>query len=192
MASVVLLTLCLLVILSNYLDRVHTRNVKNSISTMYEDRFIVEEYILKMTRNTYQIRELLLSPDAGRPDDIKSLTTDFKSTYGIFIKTRLTALEKSTAVKLKTQIREFENLQNHQAALNQTEGILTSLGKLSEIQLEESKLIMKQDEAQYATTKTLSQFAFGIVIIILIVLQVLVFSGETLFPIFKPKDPSLN
>ena len=192
MASVVLLTLCLLVILSNYLDRVHTRNVKNSISTMYEDRFIVEEYILKMTRNTYQIRELLLSPDAGRPDDIKSLTTDFKSTYGIFIKTRLTALEKSTAVKLKTQIREFENLQNHQAALNQTEGILTSLGKLSEIQLEESKRIMKQVEAQYATTKTLSQFAFGIVIIILIVLQVLVFSGETLFPIFKPKDPSLN
>src|SRR5690606_31643188 len=106
--------------------------------------------------------------------------------------TRLTTLEKSTAVKLKTQIREFENLQNHQAALNQTEGILTSLGKLSEIQLEESKRIMKQVEAQYATTKTLSQFAFGIVIIILIVLQVLVFSGETLFPIFKPKDPSLN
>jgi hypothetical protein len=192
MASVVLLTLCLLVILSNYLDRVHTRNVKDSISTMYEDRLIVEEYILKMTRNTYQIRELLLSPHAGRPDDIKSLTADFKSTYGIFIKTRLTTLEKSTAVKLKTQIREFENLQNHQAALNQTEGILTSLGKLSEIQLEESKRIMKQVEAQYATTKTLSQFAFGIVIIILIVLQVLVFSGETLFPIFKPKDPSLN
>ena len=59
MASMVLLALCLLVLLSNYLDRLHTTNVKNSISTMYEDRLIVEDYILKMTTNVYQIRELL-------------------------------------------------------------------------------------------------------------------------------------
>ncbi len=64
-ASIVLLALCLLVLLSNYLDRLHTENVKNSISTMYQDRLIVEEYILKMTQNTYQIREILIKDDFG-------------------------------------------------------------------------------------------------------------------------------
>ena len=193
MASVVLLTLCLLVILSNYLDRVHTKDVKNSISTLYEDRLIVEEYILKMTRDTYQIRELLMAPEARQnPELIKTLTAGFKSTYATFIKTRLTTLEKSTAQMLIGQIRQFEKVNDRPTALRHTDGILASLSRLSQIQLEESKLIMKQVEAQYATTKTLSQFAFGIVIIILVVLQVLVFSGETLIPILKPKDPSLN
>jgi hypothetical protein len=59
LASVVLLALCLLVLLSNYLDRMHTRNVTNYITTLYEDRLVAEVYILKMTSTIYQIREVL-------------------------------------------------------------------------------------------------------------------------------------
>lgn len=194
-ASIVLLALCLLVLLSNYLDRLHTENVKNSISTMYEDRLIVEGYILKMTQHTYQIREIL-NTDASEQEanTVKVLTSDFKTIYNTFIRTRLTEKEKSTADELMTQIKEFEqiNVGDSKQSLVHTDRILYSLNKLSEIQLDESKLIMKQVESQYATIKTLSQFAFAIIIIILIVLQVLVFSGESIIPIFKPKDPSLN
>ncbi len=39
-ASGVLFSLCLLVLFSNYIDRNHTENVKNAISTLYEDRLI--------------------------------------------------------------------------------------------------------------------------------------------------------
>ena len=194
-ASIVLLALCLLVLLSNYLDRLHTENVKNSISTMYEDRLIVEGYILKMTQHTYQIREILNTDTSEQEaNTVKVLTGDFKIIYNTFIKTRLTEKEKSTADELMTQIKEFEqiNVGDSKQSLIYTDRILYSLNKLSEIQLDESKLIMKQVESQYATIKTLSQFAFAIVIIILIVLQVLVFSGESIIPIFKPKDPSLN
>jgi len=194
-ASIVLLALCLLVLLSNYLDRLHTENVKNSISTMYEDRLIVEEYILKMTRHIYQIREILNTGGSEQQvNTVKALTGDFKVTYNIFIKTRLTKREKSTADELMTQIKGFEqtNVGNNKRALIYTDQILFSLNKLSEIQLTESKLIMKQVESQYATIKALSQFAFAIIIIILIVLQVLVFSGESIIPLFKTKDPSLN
>lgn len=194
-ASIVLLALCLLVLSSNFLDRLHTENVKNSISTMYEDRLIAEEYILKMTRNIYQIREILSTKDhALKESTVKKLTADFKATYNIFIRTRLTKNEKSTADELMNQIKGLE-----QAVLNDsnvtsiyTDKILSSLNKLSEIQLDESKLIMKQVEAQYATIKASSQFAFAIIIIILIALQVMVFSGESIIPIFKTKDPTLN
>lgn len=194
-ASIVLLTLCLLVLLSNYLDRLHTENVKNSISTMYEDRLIVEVYILKMMQNVYQIREILNADDAAQqPDTVKAAAENIKATYNLFIKTRLTEKEKSTASDLITQIKAFEkiNVKDRQQALVLTDKILSSLNSLTEIQLDESNQIMKQVESQYATIKALSQFAFAIIIIILIVLQVLVFSGESIIPLFKPKDPRLN
>ena len=196
MASMVLLALCLLVLLSNYLDRLHTTNVKNSISTMYEDRLIVEDYILKMTTNVYQIRELLNSDIESSQKDIavSNLTLDFKNIFIIYSKTRLTKTEKATAVELIDNFRKLERilLNNKNVPVIYTDKILSNLNKLSAIQLNESKLIMEQVESQYATIKTSSQFAFAIIIIILMVLQVLVFSGDSLIPLFKPKDPRLN
>lgn len=194
-ASIVLLALCLLVLLSNYLDRLHTENVKNSISTMYEDRLIVEEYIFKMTQNTYQIREALNTATVDNDEKIvKKFTDNIKNTFDSFSKTRLTENEKLTADELKLQISELNKilLSNNKVSLKYTDEILNTLNKLSEIQLDESKLIMKQVEDQYASIKASSEFAFAIIIIILIVLQILVFSGESLIPLFKPKDPSLN
>lgn len=194
-ASIVLLALCLLVLLSHYLDRLHTENVKSSISTLYEDRLIVEDYLLQMTRNIYQIREISVTEDYPLKErDVKKLIGDIKATYTIFIKTRLTKNEKSTADELISQIKELE--QNVPGGKNTvslyTDAILLSLSKLSQIQLDESKLLMKQAEAQYSKIKASSQFAFAIVILILIVLQVMDFSGESIIPIYKPKDPSLN
>ena len=194
-ASIVLLALCLLVLLSNYLDRLHTRNVKDSISTMYEDRLIVEEYLLKMTRNIYQIREIQHTEDHDfQKSTFEKLTGDIKATYAIFIKTRLTKNEKATAEDLLSEIKGLEQivLKDSTVLFVHTDKILSSLNQLSDIQLEESKLIMKQVEAQYATIKTSSQFAFAIIIIILVILQIMVLSGESLIPLFKPKDPTLN
>lgn len=194
-ASIVLLALCLLVLLSNYLDRLHTENVKNSISTMYEDRLIVEEYIFKMTQNIYQIREALSTATVENDEIIvKKFTDNIKNTFDSFSKTRLTEKEKLTADELKLQISELNKilLSNNKVSLKYTDEILNTLNQLSEIQLDESKLIMKQVEDQYASIKASSEFAFAIIIVILIVLQILVFSGESLIPLFKPKDPSLN
>lgn len=196
MASIALLGLCLLVLLSNYLDRLHTENVKYSISTMYEDRLIAENHILKMMHHIYQIREIV---NTNKDYNLKfnatrKLTKDFKTIYSIYIKTRLTKTEKTTAVELSNQIKEFEQIMiiDKNIALIQTDKMLSSLNKLSMIQLDESKLIMKQVESQYAALKTSSQFAFTIIVIILIILQIMVFSGESLIPLFKPKDPTLN
>ena len=194
-ASIVLLALCLLVLLSNYLDRLHTENVKNSISTMYEDRLIVEEYIFKMTQNIYQIREALSTATVENDEIIvKKFTDNIKNTFDSFSKTRLTEKEKLTADELKLQISELNKilLSSNKVSLKYTDEILNTLNQLSEIQLDESKLIMKQVEDQYASIKASSEFAFAIIIVILIVLQILVFSGESLIPLFKPKDPSLN
>jgi multidrug efflux pump subunit AcrB len=195
-ASVVLLALCLLVLLSHYLDRMHTQNVKNAISTLYEDRLIAEDYILKMTSTTYEIREVLNSDldRASKSNAIRKLTEKFNSIYTIYLKTKLTKPEKATAVELIWHLKKFgqTTLKNNHQPSDYTDKVLFSLDKLSTIQLEESKLIMKKVESQYATIKASSQFAFVIVIIILVVLQIMVFSGESIIPIVKSKDPTLN
>lgn len=196
LASIVLLTLCLLVLLSNYLDRKHTESVKNSISTLYEDRLVAEIYILNMTSNIYEIRELLNSnlPTALKSKQTDNLIKNLKDIYSIYSKTKLTPKEKDTVAELIGHLRKLEEiLSSHQhKPTAYTDKLLASLSKLSAIQLEESKRIMQQVESQYATIKTSSQFAYAIIILILVVLQVLVFSGESIVPVIKTKDPRLN
>lgn len=196
LASVVLLTLCLLVLLSNYLDRKHTQNVKNAISTLYEDRLVAEIYILKMTSTIYQVREVLHSDIEAtvKSKTVGKLTDSLNATYHIYSKTKLTQKEKTTATELATYLTKFESalLSKTFESSDYTKELLSSLSKLSAIQLDESKIIMKEVESQYATIKASSQFAFAIVIIILVVLQVLVFSGESIIPVIKSNDPRLN
>lgn len=196
LASIILLALCLLVLLNNYLERVHATNVKDAISTLYEDRLIAEEYILKMTSTIYQVREVLASDsnNSSKSNAIKTLNDNFNATYSAYSKTKLTPKEKTTSEELLNYINKFEptfSTNNYQPSLYTNKALIT-LSKLSKIQVEESKLIMKNVESQYATIKASSQYAFAIIILILIVLQIIVFSAESIIPVIKTKDPSLN
>ena len=195
-ASAVLLTLCLLVLLSNYLDRLHTKNVTNAISTLYEDRLLAEAYIFKMTSTVYQIREVLQTGESAdaKVNAIRKLVSAFADSYDTYSKTKLTATEKAIAIELNgyfTQLKQtFAN--NLYGPSADTDKAIASLSRLSTVQLEESKLIMKSVELQYATIKASSQFAFAIGIIILLVLQAIVFTAKAVVPVNIPKDTTLN
>lgn len=196
LASVALLSLCLLVLLSHYLDKIHTQRVKNSITTLYEDRLIAEGYILKMTGNIYQIREVLNAEpnDISKSKAVAKPLAEFKEWYAIYMKTKLTVIENETAIALSSAIKDFEQklINNGEDLSIYTDKALFSLNKLSNVQLDESKLIMKNAESEYAAIKISSQFAFTIILIILFVLQAIVFSSKTLITVTKPKDTALN
>ncbi|TAJ54107.1 MAG: hypothetical protein EPO58_09515 [Chitinophagaceae bacterium] len=195
-ASAVLLTLCLLVLLSNYLDRLHTKNVTNAISTLYEDRLLAEEYIFKMTTTIYQVREILQTGAStdSKANTVSKLMNVFADSYQTYSKTKLTPTEKTIAIELHgyfIQLKQtFASKQYGPSA--DTDKALSSLNRLSTVQLEESKLIMKNVELQYATIKASSQFAFAIGIIILLVLQAIVFTAKAVVPVNIPTDTTLN
>ncbi|MCE9537892.1 MAG: MCP four helix bundle domain-containing protein [Bacteroidetes bacterium] len=195
-ASGALLSLCLLVLFSNYIDRDHTQNVKNSISTLYEDRLIAESYILKMTSSVYQIKEALNADmnDASKDNTINNLLLNIKELSNAYQKTKFTDVEKKKADELLITLLEFEsgNLNNTQIKLKSANEALVILNELSAIQLDESKQIMAYAETLYLSGKTSSQFVFAIIIIILLVLQALVFTSKTLIPNNKTKSPNLN
>lgn len=195
-ASAVLLTLCLLVLLSNYLDRLHTKNVTNAISTLYEDRLLAEEYIFKMTSTIYQVREVLQTGESAdaKVTAISNLMNEFADAYQAYSKTKLTATEKNISTELNGYFAQLKQTfaNNQYVPSVDTDKALSSLSRLSTVQLEESKLIMKNVELQYATIKASSQFAFAIGIIILLVLQAIVFTAKAVVLVNIPKDTTLN
>lgn len=195
-ASGTLFLLCLLVLFSNYIDRNHTENVKKAISTLYEDRLIAEEYILKMTSGVYQVIQLINTDSnaANQVNSINILMLNIREENNAYQKTKFTAIEKKKAQELVFVLGEFESisLNNAQLKLEVANKILDKLNELSTIQLEESKNIMEHAEALYLSGESSSQFVFILIIIILLVLQALVFTSKTLVPNSKTKFPNLN
>jgi hypothetical protein len=189
-ASGALFTLCALVLFSNYVDRDHTNNVKNSISTLYEDRLVAEDYILKMTIDIYEIKQAL-HLDESPDSQVTALLSHIDELSNAYLKTKFTKTEDATFDAFRQTLSEFKSVSG-QDKLKLTNEALVLLNKLSAIQLEESKLIMKQVEDLYKSGKVASQLAFGITIIILMVLQALVFTSKTLPKTSTPSGTQLN
>lgn len=179
-ASVALLSLCLLVLFSNHIDRDHTNNVKKSITTLYEDRLVAETYILTMTSDIYKIKEVLNAADHG-DNKIGSLISEIREVSNAYLKTTLTASEELKFVELMKIVNEFEtsHLKNNELKSENADKALALLSELSAIQLEESKVIMNQAQTLYSSGEISTQFAFAVMIIILLVLQALVFTSKS-------------
>jgi len=183
LASASLFALCLLVLFSNYIDRNHTENVKNAISTLYEDRLIAEEYIFRMATGMYQIKEVIntVVNEDSRGVAISAILLQIREESDAYQETKFTAAERRNGDKLLTILDEFETLQNGntQQQLAIANRALVVLNELSAIQLEESKQIMDSAEKLYLSGKTSSQFVFAVIIVIFLVLQAIVFTSKT-------------
>ncbi len=183
-AAAVLFALCLLVLISNYNERLHNDEVKEMISSLYQDRLMAEEYLFELTNNLYKIREESNKKEGdfiGKNMEINKNIAEIESICKAYEKTKLTDNE-AIKFKLFTQLISQLKLENNQnlATKNQiTTDALNVLKALSSIQVEESKSVVKQSEQQYRFSKLSSELAFAIVIILLIVIQVLVFSSKT-------------
>jgi len=196
-ASAALFALCMLALFSNYVDRDHTNNVKKSISTLYEDRLVVEDYILKMTIDIYKIKEVLIVADSNSDhsaQQIKALLSDIDGLSKAYLKTKFTKTEDVKFNALLKTLNEFDSssLTSVQSKLEVANRALLLLNELSSIQLDESKLIMKQAENLFRSGKLLSQLAFAVMIIILLVLQALVFTSKTITHTKQTSPPHLN
>lgn len=196
LASAALLSLCLLVLASNYIDRKHTDDVKTTISTLYEDRLIAEVYILKMTTALYEIKEAIqIDVNALDKDKhIKNHLLEINTTTDAYLKTKFTKLETLKAKELMQILASIETnaLKNDSHTLTQIDTALDLLNELSAIQVAESKEIMSYAEKLYLAGKNSSQFVVALIVVILIVLQAIVFSSRTIIIKNPPKFPGLN
>ncbi|HCS19633.1 MAG TPA: hypothetical protein DIW47_03565 [Bacteroidetes bacterium] len=196
MASAALLSLCLLVLASHFIDRNHTENVKTAIGTLYEDRLVAEVYILKMTSLFYQVKETLRvdSDETTKGLQVHALLLKIRNLSDSYQETKFTEAEKRKADELLITLDEFEAspFASNQTKLSASNEAIAILEALSVIQLEESKQIMAHAETLYQRGKTSSQFVFAVIIVILIVLQALVFASKSIIPVVKPNHAQMN
>ncbi|HMS70779.1 MAG: hypothetical protein WAT92_25790 [Saprospiraceae bacterium] len=194
-AAAVLFILCLVILYANYNDRMHTSKVIGLISTLYQDRIVAEVYIYKMSNDLYEIKEALLDPTSESANlKIQGRMSLINQSMAAYEKTKLTEKESMIFDQLRLEIPQNWEAKNNQNEVmsKMADRSLLLLSELSEVQITESKSIVADSEKTYKMSKLSSEFAFAIVIIILIILQALVFASKTLHISNEPVDPSLN
>ncbi len=194
-AAAVLFVLCVVILYANYHDRMHTSKVIGLISTLYEDRIVAEVYIYKMSNDLYEIKEALLDPTSESTNQkIQGRMSLINQSMAAYEQTKLTEKESMIFDQLRLEIPQNWEAKNDQndALAKMADRSLLLLSELSEVQITESKSIVADSEKTYKMSKLSSEFAFAIVIIILIILQALVFASKTLHISNEPVDPRLN
>lgn len=196
-ASLALLVLCLLVLISNYNDREHTREVKETINTMYKDRLVAESYIMNLTVYMYALKEAYaLEENTGLKNELvqKEIFNKISNTSKLYDQTVFTkdesikyGLYNDYLSKLQTDTN-INIIQKKEVLSN----ALSVLSELSSIQLDESKRIIKKTEQLYESGKLTSDFALAVIVVLLIVLQALVFAANSINVNNQSKDINLN
>lgn len=194
-ASAVLFLLCIVILYNNYNDRTNTSKVIGLVSTLYQDRILAEVYIYKMSSHLFKLKAEI-NASIGETSDLKmqDLITKINENIVAYGNTKLTKNESIVFEQLKLEVpQNWEGTDAQNAKLLiMSDNALSLLGELSNIQLIESESIVADSQKAFRKSRLSSEFAFAIVIIILIILQALVFASKTLHISNAPVNVSSN
>ncbi len=211
--ALVLTIIMALVFIKNLVDQNNASELDSSISSFYEDRLLVESYIFQMSDHLHNKKWAFDNCREGRTyfnaksevsyhdEKIHDLLASYESTH-------LTELEAIYFKRLKENIEKIE--QSEQEFLfnpNQTahfdelsikaahDGLLMhalhDLKNLSKIQVSEGKNISDNSKRIIHGSTLLTQFELGLLIVLGLVVQILIFSPPQVMTQF-PQNPRLN
>lgn len=185
-----LLVVFLLVLATNLMDNKHFKIVKESLTTMYEDRLVAIDII-------YEIRNLIhlqqLSYFSGRyqleAGELQSVIHQIDQLIDQFATTKLTTEESVFFELLTSQIAEVRQLESRFASITEENGSLSihddlesgyeklikTLDALSQIQLKEGKNQLSFSAKAVRDSSLMSKFEIGFLVLIGIILQVIIF-----------------
>ncbi|MEQ8470397.1 MAG: MCP four helix bundle domain-containing protein [Marinoscillum sp.] len=206
-ASFALGTIFILILMTNLADSRHASELKSSFSSFYKDRLIVEGYIYEMSSLMHE-KEIIFkselarakSPLTERNQEINSSMNQLMKDYE---ETKLTESETLHFDNLK---KEFARLADSEVVFGETsersvhtqqqiilhhQKISKSLDELSGIQLSEGQNILDKSNRIFASDYITSKFEIGVLFIIGLIIQALIFSSRSFTSKF-PQQSSLN
>lgn len=195
--ALLLAVVLLLVFFKSLFDRHNVTELGDSFSSIYEDRLVVESYIYKLSDHLYQ-KQLLMEQCSQQDDRQKLVTQIAQHNQAIFRliqeyeKTRLTTQESTFFENFKRNMKEmvaleyqFLNSQNTTEASELDIQFVTAtqnLNQLSSIQVEEGKNMTNQSQRIIAGSSMLTQFEWGMLIVIGLMIQALIFASNSIVP----------
>lgn len=188
-AALLLFSVLCLVMLTNLQEQRMVKQINKAVTSLYEDRLVVGNYILSLSNHIDDILSLLAKPDhAGTPQAIGIQLNHINRIIGLYDKTILTETEQSNFSKFKilcAEIKLSNNSGDSEAALIATRNADHILETLSSIQVEEGKAKLDEVLGMTNTSNILSYIEIVVLIVIAVLIQVLVLSSRAL--IQKPK-----
>ena len=205
-AALLLALVIIVTLLNNLVERHDFRELNASFASIYEDRMLVESYIFRIYENL-QKREKLINDKNMSVDvvtELKSARIEREVLIQKYETTYLTEEEQVQFEKLKEFNRNINTLENSLLAkpyddrtnlIDQnrdlTSAAFETLSKLSSIQTSEAQSIRKHSEKIISGNISFSQLEMGVLIVIGLIIQALIFSSKSLKPT-KFQQPNLN
>ncbi len=188
-AGVALAIVFLLIVATNQIDSHHFSIVKNTLTTVYEDRILVKNYIYNISRLLDKKQNALRSNSYTQLDSLNNASNDsIRVMVNKFAKTYLTEQE---GVHFRSLQNSLNSLYNHEDQLssgttddelptidvidNYYARIFDDLDALSKIQIEESRREIMNSNRSIDTSNLISRIEIGVLIFIGVLLQLLIF-----------------
>ncbi|WP_420387408.1 MCP four helix bundle domain-containing protein [Roseivirga sp.] len=182
-AASVLAVIMVLIIFNNIAERKRYKALEKSITSIYQDRLLVESYIFKLYNNLQLQNDCLLGNSVPHMEgELSSLRAEREQLLTLYANTYLTQEETEHFNALKATLARFDSqsLSTGKAAMNQE--AIEHLNALSNIQMDEGASLWNKSESLILGSLTSSQFEIAMVILLGLIIQALIFSSRTLKP----------
>jgi len=194
-AAILLFTVIGLVMLTNMREQRTAKRISTAVTSIYEDRLVVAQYILQLSKQMEGIISGLEKDGDEVSTRINDHLADVATLNALYEKTILTETEQINFETFK-QLCETISLNNktgdHAATLSAARDAEDTLQTLSSIQVEEGKNQLDEVLNMTYFSNIFSYLELLILIVIAIIIQMLVFSSKTIRGIKKPTNEHLN
>lgn len=196
-AAALLAVVCVVILFTNFLGKQHMDELSNSLSSVYEDRLVVESYIYMISDQLYQKKLAFDNCSATDASDFRSkISAHNEAISGLLIyyeRTLLTEEEAACLEDFKTNIAALQNLELDymdtpaddpqqvatRALLDERFALASAnLRRLSQIQVKEGKALNEQSQRIVQGSSLLTNLEMVVLFCIAIILQVIVVASQ--------------
>ncbi len=184
--ALMLFGLIIVVCSNNLFERNNAEKINATITTIFDDRFMVESYIFQYSAFIYQIKEILDNPNFTQ---IEKQHLNKSPLHGISLLNKAykkTKFTKDEAIYFEKFTDLCKNMGQNINSGRPTDGTKFSneafgiLQNLSSIQISEAKLQLNNANQLFHFGSVSSQLELAILIVIGLLLQALVFASKTM------------
>jgi hypothetical protein len=195
--SVLLCAVVAVVILTNFGERNNATKINNAVTSIYEDRLVVEGYIFELSQhlNSLEVSSENMFPSKDNRNAVTAHLLAVSKINDLYAKTELTTDEHYHFEEFRMLCNRIANNFKVGNTVDITSSFATAdkiLQKLSIIQLEKAREHMDDVNSLTSYSTIISHLELGILIVISLVIQVLLLSSKTLVSLFEYNKASLN
>lgn len=176
-----ILMIFVLILGTNLIDRRNFIKVKDSLTTIYEDRLAASEILFNISDELHRLKTTLMLPNSTasqhhistRLDTLDRLVVEFDKTRLVQSESYLLTTVRDNLALLRVDLLDVDRL-NKKDLAQQVDVLLTETKKLNKIQLSEGKKQFSRGERAVQTIEFFTQIEVYVLITLAIVIMVII------------------